>query len=254
MNNIRYLLDLIFILTKKETKIRYKNSYFGYLWSLANPICFSIIYYTVFKLVMRVPIENYTIFLLSTLFVWQWVASSISTNLFVYISNAQLIKKVNFPKYTLPLSNILMELFNFCMTLPVLFSLCLFYGINLTLIHFVGTLILLIIQVVFIYGVSLCISSINLFFRDTERFVQLGLLMLFYATPILYSVELVPDNYKWLIYINPFSYLIISWRELILNGVLMWNYIGILIVICIAFMLLGIMSYEKCKHKFAEVL
>ena len=254
MTNLKYLFDLIFILTKKETKLRYKNSYFGYLWSLANPICFSIIYYVVFKLVMRVPIENYTLFLLSTLFVWQWTANSISTNLFVYISNAQLIKKVNFPKYTLPLSNILMELFNFCMTLPVLFALCIAYNVDLTVNHFIGSMILLVVQVIFIYGLSLFVSSVNLFFRDTERFVQLGLLMLFYATPILYSVELVPDEYKWIIYINPFSYLIICWRELILNGLILWDYIGVSLFICFCFLSLGVFSYNRCKFKFAEVL
>ncbi len=61
---IQYFYDLVTVLTKKEIKVRYKNSFFGYLWSLANPLCFALIYYTAFKVFMRVDIENYTLFLI----------------------------------------------------------------------------------------------------------------------------------------------------------------------------------------------
>ena len=74
--NLGYLFDLLVVITNKDLKVRYKSSVFGYLWSIANPLLFAMIYYFIFKLIMRVQIPNYTLFLITGLFPWQWFASS----------------------------------------------------------------------------------------------------------------------------------------------------------------------------------
>lgn len=73
--NLGYLFDLLVVITNKDLKVRYKSSMLGYLWSVANPLLFAMIYYFIFKLVMRVQIPNYTVFLITGLFPWQWFAS-----------------------------------------------------------------------------------------------------------------------------------------------------------------------------------
>jgi ABC-type polysaccharide/polyol phosphate export permease len=92
--SLGYLFDLTLTITSKEIKVRYKNNIFGYLWSLANPLCFAFIYYIAFKMVMRVPIENYTLFLISGIFPWQWFANSVNMGMTGYIANAQVIKRL----------------------------------------------------------------------------------------------------------------------------------------------------------------
>ncbi|MCS5625589.1 MAG: ABC transporter permease, partial [Candidatus Marinimicrobia bacterium] len=75
---LQYLLDLTQVLTRKEIQIRYKNNVLGYLWSVLQPLSFALVYYIAFKIVMRIEMENYTLFLLTGLFPWQWFANSMS--------------------------------------------------------------------------------------------------------------------------------------------------------------------------------
>lgn len=254
-SNIRYFYDLVMVLTNKEIKVRYKNSVFGYLWSLANPLFFALIYFTAFKTFMRVDIEDYTLFLICGLFPWQWMGNSLSNNLFSFIGNAQIIKKTVFPRAVLPLSNILMEGFNFILSLPVIFFFIFFYGKEFYWESWVLYIpILLLLQVVVSYGFSLLFATVNLFFRDIERFVQLGLMMLFYATPILYKSTMIPERYEWIINYNPFAKLMISWRDLFMTGNVDNDYLLSTLIIGIMINIMALFIYNKLKFKFAEVL
>ncbi|HHQ5456019.1 TPA: ABC transporter permease [Aeromonas veronii] len=243
------------ILTKKEIKVRYKNSFLGYIWSLANPLCFAMIYYVAFKVFMRVNVENYTLFLICGLFSWQWMANSITHNLFAYINNAQIIKKTNFPRSVLPFSSILMEGFNFIISIPVIMVFLHYYNVTY---HFMSYLIwipiLSLIQILITYGLSLTLATLNLFFRDVERFVQLGLMMLFYATPILYDESMIPDGYQWIIDLNPLAKIAVSWRNLFLYGSVNISYILSSLLIGVVCMCVGCFVFNKLKYRFAEVL
>lgn len=253
--NAQYIYDLTYILTRKEIKVRYKNSFFGYLWSLANPLCFALIYYTAFKVFMRVDIENYTQFLICGLFAWQWMANSITINLFSYIGNSQIIKKTNFPRSILPFSTILMEGFNFLISMPIIFSFLYFSGMKVFFsAYIIWVPVLSIIQIMIAYGLSLALSTLNLFFRDIERFVQLGLMMLFYATPILYMESMIPQNYQWLIDYNPLAKIAISWRNLFLYGTVDTTYIFSAFITGVFCLIIGSVVFNKLKYRFAEVL
>ncbi|MGX9418675.1 ABC transporter permease [Vibrio sp. WJH972] len=252
--NFQYYIDLILILTKKDTQVRYKNSAFGYIWSIANPICFSLIYFIAFKVIMKVPIDNYPTFLLTALFSWQWINNSINNNLYIYMANSQVIKKMNFPRYSLPLSSILMECLHFIVTIPVIFILLYFNDIYPTIDWIYGIPLLLMVQIIMLLGISLIFSSLNLFFRDIERFVQLSIVMLFYATPILYSESMIPSEFKIILDLNPFSYLILNWRGVFIDGHFNITYFINTLSWSLVFIFLGAWIYNKTKYKFAEVL
>ena len=85
--------DLIYILTAKEIKTRYKNSVFGYVWSLANPLAYALIFYFAFGIIFRFKVENYALFLICGLFPWQWLNNSITSSTRIFLQNANLIKK-----------------------------------------------------------------------------------------------------------------------------------------------------------------
>lgn len=250
----RYYLDLVSVLTDKEIRIRYKSSVFGYLWSLANPVCFAVIYHLAFKVFMRVPIEDYALFLICGLFAWQWLSCSISHNLGVFAGNAQMVKKTGFPRSALPLSIILMEGFHFLLSLPVIIFCLYVFDKEITYSLFFLIPVLLVIQTLMAYGFSLIFSSLTLFFRDIERFVQLTLTALFYATPILYSTALMPETYHWIIDYNPFAKLIILWRDLFLTGGINIPYLIDTSLIAIISLFIGFYIFNQLKHRFAEVL
>ena len=249
-----YLIDLISVITEKELKVRYKSSFLGYLWSMANPLLFAMIYYFIFKLVMRVQIPNYTLFLITALFPWQWFTSAVGNSLFSYIANAQIIKKTTFPRSIIPFCNTFMEFLHFLCTIPVIVVFLYVYGMSPSLSWLWGIPLIGMAQMILIFGLSLMLSSLNLFFRDLERFIPLILMLMFYCTPILYSTDLIPEKYHWLITGNPMSVIISAWRDLFMHGILRTGDLLVMYGTAIPVLILGVLIFNKLKFRFAEIL
>jgi lipopolysaccharide transport system permease protein len=253
-DKLEYYKDLLFELTKKDIKVRYKNSYLGYLWSIANPLFLALIFYFVFKVVSKIQMPNYTLFLISGLFVWQWINNSIMVGSNLYISNSSLIKKVNFPRNFLVISLVLSEGFNFLLSIPVIIFFMLLYSQTPSFNWLIYIPILLIISFIFIYSLALLIATINLFFRDMERLVGLLLTFIFYLTPIIYPQSMVPQKYKVLLYLDPFAPIIISWQKLFLESKLDFISLFLALIYSLIFLFLATKTYNNLKYKFAELV
>jgi lipopolysaccharide transport system permease protein len=246
--------DLLLVLVQKELKVRYSNKLLGYLWSIANPLASALIYYVAFRLLMRVQIENYPLVLISGVFPWQWFTNAVGSAPNLFVGNSTIIKKVQFPRQIVPLSAGLNHLFHFVASLPVIL---LFLGIfrqSPTVEWLYGVPILLVIQFIMVYGLTLMLASVNIFLRDLERLTNILLHFTFYVTPILYPLEHIPQGYRDLIALNPVAPLIVSWRELILNGRLEPIYLLISLGYALLFWAIGYLVYRKLSWKFAEVI
>jgi len=252
--NWRYYLDLITVLTKKEIKVRYKNSVLGYFWSIANPLLYALIFYFVFKVIMRFQIKDYSLFLISGLFPWQWVNNSIMGSAGSFVGNVSLIKKVRFPRLFLPLSQVLNDAFHFLVSIPVIILFLLFYDKYPSITWLYGIPLLIIPTFLVIYGLSLAVSSVNLFFRDLQYLMALLLTILFYLTPIFYTIKFVPEKYRYLIYINPFTPLITNWRSLFMQNAINWNDYLLSLIYGLLVFAVGYLIYNKLKDRFAEML
>jgi lipopolysaccharide transport system permease protein len=252
--DLGYYKDLVYILTKKEIKIRYKSSYFGYLWSLLNPLAFAGIFYFVFGLIWKAPTENYPLFLVAGLFPWQWFSNSMSAATTVYVSNASVIKKVNFPRSILPLATTVQDMAHFLCAIPIIVVLLGVYGRAPAVMWLIGVPLLLVIQLMMVYGLSLALASISLFFRDLQQITGIILMFLFYPTPILYPVSMIPPEYKDLVLANPLAPVILAWRQLFLEGSLSAEYLGIGMVYAALALVVGYWIYSRLKWRFAEVL
>ncbi|MDR3432623.1 MAG: ABC transporter permease [Rouxiella aceris] len=251
---IGYLIDLATVITEKELKVRYKSSFFGYLWSIANPLLFAMIYYFIFKMIMRVQIPNYTVFIITGLFPWQWFASSTSNSLFSFLANAQIIKKTVFPRSVIPMSNVLMESLHFLCTIPVIIVFLYIYNMSPDWNWIWGIPLIGLAQILLMLGIALMLSTLNLFFRDLERFISLGIMLLFYCTPILYSGDMIPQEYKFLIDYNPLANMVLSWRDLFMNNVIDYDKIFELYGYGILSLIIGSAIFNKLKYNFAEIL
>lgn len=246
--------DLLFVLTQKELRVRYKSYALGYLWSLLNPIFQCVLFYFVFGLVMKNRTPNYLSFLISGIFAWQWVGNSLGTAPWNFLGNASLIKKVPFPRFLLVLVNNLQDLIHFIMSLPIIIGVLLFQGASLSTNLALGLPILLVLQLLLLFSISLVISTLNLFLRDLERVVSLILMAIFYGTPIVYQESAVPIQFQWILSINPFAQLIISWRHLFLAGIIDWDSIGVLCLQVLPLLVISSFMYYKLQSRFAEVI
>lgn len=250
---IQYIIDLITELTKKELKVRYKNSFLGYLWSILSPLSSALVFFVAFKIVIKLEIKNYVLFLISGLFSWQWFTNSVyaSTNLF--LQNAPLIKKVKFPRDALVYSMVLNDFIHFVLATPVIFLMMIVYKQKFSA-YLLLLPILACLQFLFVSGVSLVVSSLNLFFRDLERLIVVFTSMLFYMTPIIYSEQMVPQKYKFILFLNPMSYFVILYRNVFMFNRIEYNMLLVAAMYSIVIFLIGHKIYSKLQWRFAEIV
>lgn len=252
--SLRQKIDLLRLLTRKEITLKYKRTYFGFLWSLLNPLLTAIVLFFAFKVIMRFKMDDYALFLLTALFPWTWFAASVTMSANALTSNVSLLKKLVFPKHFLIIALILGQLVNLLFAIPVIFMLGLFYGKMPSMEWIIGIPILIIVQFMVIYGVSLAVSMINAFFRDMEHLVSVVVNMLFWMTPIIYPLEAIPEKYRVLLSLNPIMYLVDAWRELLLHNRIKWDSIGISALTALFVLAAGIYIFHKMEDKLDEVL
>lgn len=249
-----YLKDLIVVLTQKEVRVRYRNTWLGYAWSLLYPLAFALVYYTVFGIIMRVPIDNYALFLIVGLFPWQWVSHSLSTAPNIFLVNATLIKKVKFPWNMLVVSAVMNFGVQFLLSIPVVVGLAMWYGVSISFWSTIGILPLAAIQFGTLYGMALVIACINLFFRDLDRLVSVGVAFLFFLTPIAYSVRMVPSEYESFLYLNPLASIMLCWQQIFLMGELAWVSVCHAAIVSLISVAFGTIVYSRLSPRFAEVI
>ncbi len=249
----QYIFDLITELAKKELKVRYKNSVLGYLWSVLSPLTSALVFFVAFKIVMRFKIDNYVLFLISGLFCWQWYTNSIFASAKLFLENSTLIKKVNFPRDALVYSMVINDLVHFVLAIPIVLLFIVIYKQKFPTLIIVLPLIL-VFQFLLVSGVSLIISSLNLFFRDLERLIIIFTNLLFYITPIIYPESMVPQKYKFVIYFNPMAYFVIIYRNIFMNNQLNLTLLLASILYSVIVFLIGYGIYKSLEWRFAEIV
>lgn len=254
MRTLKYYCDLILVLTGKDFKVRYKCTVLGYAWSLMHPLAFAMVFFALFKIVMRFNIEAYVLFLIAALFPWQWLVNSVTTSGHFFLANAPLIKKVRFHRATLVYSGVLTESLHFVASIPIVLLLMLYYN-RLPNWQWLCYLPLLVAgQFMLTTGLSLLIATGNLFFRDLERITQIVMQLLFYMTPVLYPIDRVPDAYQWVLYLNPFTPFVLGYRGLFYYETATFECVYCAAVwgaLCLA---LGFAVYHALARRFAELV
>ena len=250
-----HYVDLVLALTIKDIKARYKRTYLGYVWSLLNPLVYAVTYWIAFKAILNVQIEGYFAFLMAGLFPWQWLSNSLTSAPNTFIANAPLVKKIAFPRYLIVASSVATEGVHFLLCLPVLALLAVLSSRGTVSPAWAwGAPLLVLIQGAAIYGFALAIASLNVFFRDLERLLGLAMTVLFFITPVIYTPKMVPPVLQPLIAFNPFTYIIVAWRDLLLNGTMNWRAAGAAALIAVIAALSGQLVFRQLQWKFAEAL
>jgi len=247
-------MDLLRVLVGKELLVRYKGSFLGYLWSVLHPLAFTAIFYVVFRHIVRLQVEHYALVLVTALFPWQWLQNSVNASPAWFLDNAPLIKKVRFPRWTLVLAGAFTDLTHFLFAVPVIIAFLLFEGFTPHVQWILWLPVLMLVQLLVAFGISLVIASLNLFLRDLERMTSLVMLVWFYATPILYPIDMVPAAYRPLIAGNPAGALILCWRGLFLEGHVPLGPLAAAAAGGVALTGLGAYVYRSLQWRFAEVV
>lgn len=239
---------------KKDVGGKYKNSFLGVLWSFISPLLQIAVYALVFQVILKSDIENYTVYLCCGLIPWQYFSAVILRGAACIIDNGNIIKKVYFPREILPISVVTSEGVNFLISTIIILGFVIFGGIGLS-VNILWYFVIIAIQYIVSIGFSFIVSSFSVYFRDLLHLLGIIIQLLFYATPIVYSVNNVPENLQWLIKINPMSYLIEAYRNIFYNKAPP-DPKGLLIALAmgIALCIVGYIVFEKLEKRFAEEL
>lgn len=246
--------DMLSVLLHKELTVRYKGSLLGFVWSLLNPLAQALVFYVVFNIYMRFQIEHYLVTLLAAMFPWQWFVNCVNEGPHCFSGNPTLIKKVAFPRQAIPLVMNLQNMVHFCIALPIYVVFMLADGLRPGLIWLAGVPLLLLLTLVTIYGISLFLGSLNLFFRDLGNLTVILTQIAFFGTPIMYTLAQVPEQYYWCFKANPSAPIIICWRSLLLENSINLEFLPFAILFAVFFLILGLLCFKKLQHRFAEAL
>lgn len=246
--------DLLLLLTKKEITLKYKRTILGIIWSLLNPILFSIVLIIAFKIFLRIQMENYAFFFLSALFPWNWFSASVTISTGTLIGNVNLLKRIRFPRHFLIIAAVLAQLVNFIFALPILVALSWYYGQGPSINWIVSIPILIIIQLAVTIGMCLIISMVNAYFRDMEYIVGIAINLLFWITPIIFPLNAIPEKYRNYLIFNPLTYLINAWRDIFMTNLLNWNNISIAFGTAVLVLFLGILIFRGLGKRLDEVI
>lgn len=227
--------DLVRMLVVRNLKIRYKGSALGFLWSLLTPLAMIAIY-AVFAGVLGMKREllglshnatfQYLPFLVTGIIVWQFTAGTLSDSLHAIAGNSNLVKKVYFPRAILPLSTVLANAVNFLLTFVILLVYLAISG-SLRLGSVYWLLPAFALHLALCLGISLLVSTLNVFFRDTEHIIGLLLLAWFFLTPVMYETSLQttalgrfawwPASLHGIVYLNPMTGILSLYRRALMG-------------------------------------
>ena len=239
---------------KKEIRGKYKGSWLGVLWTFLNPLLMLAVYALVFPYILRVDVDNYTIFMIVALIPWNFFTTAIQTGTGSVVANGNILKKVYFPREIIPISITTSQLVNFLITCIIMAVFIIFSGVGFS-IHLLYFPLLVFILYILTLGITFILSALTVFVRDVAHFVSVILMLGFYATPIVYLGEMIPDKFQLFLKLNPMAQLVEAYRAILyyhqvpdMKMLTLWGIGSFLILV------FGYMIFKKLEKSFVEEL
>ncbi len=255
VNHLKELYDyrnLIWQLAWSEFKLRYKNSILGYFWSLLEPMLMLLVLYVIFSNLMRVQVEYYQLFLLLGIILWSFLSRATTIGMFSIVGKPGMVKKIYFPRDIFVISScvtaLLMTIFE--SLIFIIFMAFFRVPISINLLY-----VPLILSCLFIIslGLSLALSALNVFYRDVQFIWQVLLQIGFYVTPILYTVDIFPENLQKFVLLNPIARILNSARDTIIySSPAKTEDLLFMVLSSVVFLLVGYIIFYRFEPGFAE--
>lgn len=252
-------IKLVFGLAQKDLQVRFLGSYLGLIWAFIQPTVQILIFWFVFQVGFKsVPVDNFPfiLWLMSAMIPWLFISDSISSATNSIVENSYLVKKVNFSVKLLPVVKIMSSLFIHVFFIIFLYIMFLLYDFNpdaysLQVFYYLTCSVLLVL------GISWITSSLVIFLKDVGQLVGMILQFVFWLTPIFWSIDILPVQYKGLIKWNPLFYIIEGYRETFIYKRWFWehSFLTAYFWIFTLFLLVaGIFIFKRLRPHFADVL
>ena len=210
--------EMICSLVKRDLKSRYKGSVLGFFWMFLNPLLQLVVYTIVFSTIMRMGIDKFYLFLFVALVPWIFFSTCLSNGPGVIFSQQDMVKKIYFPREVLPVSYAISQFVNMLLSFIVIFAVLICSGTPISLRALMYLPAVMFAEFILALGITYLVSALNVYFRDLEHILGIVSMAWMYVTPILYPMDMIPQQYAGLFYLNPMTSITIAYRDILYYG------------------------------------
>lgn len=236
---------------KREFQSKYRNSMLGMAWTLINPLAMIVVYTLIFSQVMQAKLPGisstfaYSIYLCAGVLTWGYFAEVVTRCQSMFLDNANVIKKMNFPRTTLPIIVVLSASLNFAIVLALFVGFLLLSG-NFPGWVVLGILPVLLLQVVFATGLGMVLGVLHVFFRDVGQFFAIFLQFWFWLTPVVYPASILPEAFRPYMAINPMASVISAYQNVLVNQQWpIWRDLWLTVCVALVLCVLGAYLFKR---------
>ena len=245
--------EMIFSLVRRDLKGRYKGSVLGFLWTFINPLLQLLVYTFVFSTVMRMGIEDYYLFLFVALVPWIFFSTSVSGGSSCIWAQQDMVKKIYFPREVLPIAYVTSQFVNMLLSFIVIFIVLLFSGKTLNLEAILCLPIIMLVEYLLALGMAMISSAVTVYIRDLEYILGIITMAWQFLSPVMYSVEQVPEEVRGIFEMNPVAPIIIAYRDILYYGKIPeLETLAHSIFVGVGLLVIGTVIFGKLKKHFAE--
>jgi lipopolysaccharide transport system permease protein len=249
--------ELLYFFTWRDIKVKYKQTALGFAWAILQPLLMMLIFSIFFGKALNVPSENipYPVFVFSGLLLWNVFASGLNNAGNSMVSNANIIKKIYFPRLIIPISAVIVSLFDFIMASVIFIALLIYYHIDIDLSKVIIFMPLgLLMATIATIGVGTLLAALNIKYRDFRYIIPFLIQVLLFITPVIYPVTILPKMWmKYLVALNPMYGAIELFRSGIIDIRVNYELVIISCISTLVFFTVGLFYFKKTESYFADL-
>ncbi len=256
MNTLREIYEyrtMIVSLIRRDLRGRYKGSALGFAWTFLNPLLQLGVYTVVFSIIMRAGIEDYYLFLFVALIPWLFFSTSVSAGASCVMAQKEMVKKIYFPREVLPIAHVTCQLVNMLLSFVVVFAVLLLSGKGISLQALLYLPIVIVAEYFLAISITMIVSAVTVYLRDLEHVLVILTMAWQFLTPVMYSIDMVPEELRSIFNINPMTPIIVAYRDILYYkrlpeiGNLLHGFVFSTILLVIGWLVFG-----RLKKHFAE--
>lgn len=247
--------ELLYFLTWRDVKVRYKQTELGIAWAILQPLLTMLIFTLFFGRLAGIPSDNipYPIFAYAGLLPWTFFANAISNSGNSLVGNANLITKVYFPRMMIPGATVAAGLVDFAIAFVILVILMIYYGVAPTWSVLMFP-VLVVLTTVLALGVGLWLSALNVKYRDVRFALPFMVQLWMFVSPVIYPASFLPGKLRWLIALNPMTGVIEGYRSALFGKPFKWGSLAISTAITFILFVYASIHFRRMEKSFADIV
>jgi ABC-2 type transport system permease protein len=242
-------------LVHKDLRGRYQASVLGFLWTFIVPLCQLAVYTVVFSIILKSTVEKFYLYLFVALIPWNFFSSCLTGGSSCIIQQQSLVNKIYFPREVIPVAYVTSSFVNMLYCEIVVFLVALLSGVAFNPLGLLCLPLVMAVEYILALGITMIMSSINVYFRDLEHILGIISMAWMFMTPIMYDLSIVPANLMWIFKLNPMTSIVTAYRDILYAGsVPSLGTLGVSLGMGIIFLVVGFAVFGKLKKRFSEVM